>query len=70
MAAKELELKLTWENRVSFQLTSKHDANPVKTIVAMDENGNLAALWPEVQKICETDLRQELETIGKEMKQR
>ncbi len=69
MAASELELKLTWENGVNFTLTSKHDASAVKTIVSMDENGNLAALWLNVQNICETYVRQELETIGRVMKQ-
>ncbi len=68
MAASELEIKLTWENGVHFTFTAKHDAEVVKTIVSMDENGNIAGLWPSVQSICETYLKSELNTIGSAMK--
>ncbi len=66
----ELELKLIWENGVQFTFTAKHDAEPVKNIVSMDENGNIGSLWPNVQSICETYLRAQLGTIGHEMTQR
>ena len=65
--ASELELKLTWENNVSFTLTSKEDADPIITIVSADENGSLPALWPHIAKIAESYLSERLKIIGGEM---
>ena len=67
MAAKELELKLKWENGVSFEMTSKRDAEAVSTVVKLDENGQIAALWPNIHNICRTFFIAELTTIGTEM---
>lgn len=68
MAAKELELTLKWENGVSFEMTTKRDAEAVSTVVKLDENGQIANLWPNIHKICQTFFLAELTTIGTEMK--
>ena len=67
MAVSELTLKFTWEDDVEFKLTSKRDAGPVKTVVALDENGNIAALWPHVRQLIETYVSKELGVIGGDM---
>lgn len=66
--ASELELKLTWENGVSFGLTSKEDADPVKTIISVEENGHLPALWTHVAAVCQDYFSAKLGIIGEEMK--
>ena len=68
MAQSELEFKLTWENNVSFTLTAKKDAEPVKTIVSLEENGQIGTLWEHVQAICTDYFRTELDDIGATMK--
>lgn len=68
MAAKELEIKLSWENGVSFEMTAKRDAGVVSTVVQLDENGQIATLWPNIHNICRTFFIAELTTIGTEMK--
>ncbi len=68
MAQSELELTLTWENNVSFALTAKKDAAAVKTIVSLEENGQIGTLWEHVQAICTDFFRGELDDIGATMK--
>lgn len=65
---KELELKLTWENGVSFTLTSREDAALPIIIVSVEENGSLPTLWPHIAKIGESYLSERLKLIGTEMR--
>ncbi len=65
--AKELEIKITWQNGVNFKMTAKKDAGEVKSVCNVDENGHISALWEHYQKACEVYFKAELAEIGKEM---
>jgi len=68
-AAGQLELRIAWQNRARFEMSSKRGGGGGwKTVVAADEDGRLSELWPHLRKICEVFLAEELTTIGKEMK--
>ena len=64
----ELELKLKWENGVEFSVQEKHDDGEWSTVLALEENGEIATLWPNVQKALEAYWKQVLTSIGEEMK--
>lgn len=68
MAASELELKLTWENNVSFTFTAKKDAEPVKTVVSLEENGHIGTIFPHIEEICKDFFNIELADIATTMK--
>lgn len=68
MAGSELEIKLSWENGVSFEMTTKRDAGDVSTVVKIDENGQIKEIWPNVQGICQTFFGTQINNIGTEMK--
>lgn len=67
MPGSEIELKVTWENTASFEVTVKEDAGPVLTVVKADENGNLAAMWPALTDAVERYIKALMSRIGKEM---
>ena len=67
MADHEIELTLKWENSVSFEMTTKEDAGPVLTIIKMDENGHISALWPAATDLVEKHIRVLMKRIGEEM---
>lgn len=67
MAETEIELKLTWENGVAFEMTAKENAESVIQIVRMEENGNLAQLWPNIRDIITNYAGAIAARIGKEM---
>lgn len=69
MAVSELEIVFKWENGASFEMTQKKDGGDVKTVVQLDENGQIKELWPSVQSICQTYFLTELKTIGDAMKE-
>lgn len=64
----EIELKIKWENNVEFSVQEKHDDGEWSTVIALEENGELDALWPNVQKALEAYWKAVLTGIGKEMK--
>ena len=68
---KKIELTLSWENNVSFRVTSKEDGHPapVLDIIKIDENGHLPELWPAVSDIVERYIKALMNRIGNEMKQ-
>ena len=68
MAEQERLIKLTWENGVKFEMDSKLGADPYKTVVKMDEDGDIASLWGVLQKVCETSFKLTMNGIGDEMK--
>ena len=68
MALSELEIVFKWENGASFRMTSKRDAEDIKNVVLLDENGHIVDLWSNVQNICKTYFNKELAAIGDEMK--
>lgn len=65
--AKELEIKINWQNGVSFKMTAKNNGGDIKTICGVDENGHISKLWEFYQKACEVYFHAELAEIGKEM---
>ena len=66
MAEKTQVLKLTWENKKHFKMVE--DDGEKVTIVMVEENGNIGAIWPEVQNICTRYFQSIIEKIGNEMK--
>ena len=69
MAISKLTIDLKWENDNSFGMTSKEGDEEKKTVIRMDENTHLPALWADVTKICYNYLHKVLEQIGNKMKQ-
>lgn len=65
---KELEIKIKWENDVSFEITTKRDAGETKTVIKLEENGFINELWPHVEACCKEYFVDELNVIGSEMK--
>jgi len=68
MAESELEIKITWENGKGFTMSSKKDAEDVKTVIDIDENGHLSSMWPHIEACCKEYLTSELNQIGSVMK--
>lgn len=68
MAQSKIELEITWENNVAFTVTTKENAGPVKTLILMDENGEIANLWPSATDLLERYIKSVMAKIGKEMK--
>lgn len=69
MAISKLTIDLKWENDNFFEVTAKKDDEEKKTVIRMDENTHLPALWVDITKICANYLHKVLEQIGNEMKQ-
>ncbi len=68
MAEQVRLVRLTWENGEGFKVDTKLDAGAYVTIIEMDENGNIAQLWPHAQKLCETYFERIVTDVGTEMK--
>jgi len=66
--ANELGLKIKWENGVNFKMTSKLDAEEVKTVVEADENGHIAETWPHLENVCTAFFFSKMAEIGAAMK--
>jgi hypothetical protein len=65
---KELEIKVKWENGAMFSVVEKHDEHDPTTVLALEENGEIAVLWPNVQKALEAYWKVIMTKIGEEMK--
>jgi len=72
MAQSKLELDITWENNVSFEIDAKETlpGSPVKTytIVKSDENNHITETWPAISDIVERYMKAIMRKIGEEMK--
>ena len=64
----EIEIKLKWENGVSFEMTQKKDADSKKIVVKLEENGDIAEVWGHITNICTEDFKRHIDQIGEEMK--
>lgn len=64
----EFEVTLKWKNADFFEMSIKADSDPKVKIVRVEENGNLAALWDNIKKICVDTFSSEIDSIGEEMK--
>lgn len=69
MAEHEIEIVLKWENNKSFTATTKEDDGAVLSLAKMDENGQIATLWPSQADCLERYIRALMARIGKEMAQ-
>lgn len=67
MAEHEIEITLKWENNVSFEATTKEDDGAVLSLARMDENGQIAILWPSQSDCLERYIKSIMARIGKEM---
>ncbi len=65
--ANKLVLTFTWENKKRLKLIA-HDDSETKTILQMDEDGNLAALWDGVEITLHRYFQSIMDKIGTEMK--
>ncbi|KKM86965.1 hypothetical protein LCGC14_1273690 [marine sediment metagenome] len=68
MAETELEIMVRWENNESFEVTIKEDDGELLTLIKMDENGNISALWPHASAVVAKYIEDLLVRIGAEMK--
>ncbi|KKM60905.1 hypothetical protein LCGC14_1537110 [marine sediment metagenome] len=66
MAQNEIELTIKWENNVAFEVTIKDNQHTL-TLVKMEENGDIAHLWPSATDLMERFIKRTMERIGKEM---
>ena len=62
----ELELTFKWENRVGVKVEANNNGDSL-TILKMDENGDIAALWPHAQELLMKYCLAQLQRIGAEM---
>ena len=70
MAQKQTIVILRWENGKSFEMLAQEEgAQDYITVVKLDENSDIAALWDSVQTICETYLKKQIAEVGAEMKE-
>jgi len=69
VAEHEIEITLKWENNVSFEATTKVDTGEVLTLAKLDENGEIATLWPAMSDLVERYIKSLMTRIGKEMAQ-
>ncbi|KKL90373.1 hypothetical protein LCGC14_1905320 [marine sediment metagenome] len=61
-------VRLTWQNGVRFKMDTKLDSGSYITILEMDENGDIGALWPHASQLCEKYFKQQMASIGEAMK--
>lgn len=66
MAQNEIELTFKWENTVTFEVTARDNGSPL-TIIKMDENDDIANLWPAASDLVERYMKSLMARIGKEM---
>jgi len=64
----KLELKIKWENGVEVSVQQKRNDDEWITVVALEENGCIEVLWPNIQKALEVFFKHTLTVIGTEMK--
>ena len=67
MAATVIDLRIEWENNNTFHVQSQEDSGPVLTVVKVDENGDVAALWPSLVDLMERHIKGIMARIGTEM---
>lgn len=69
MAERTMVLSFTWENGSEFKLQANEDGGGNKTIIEMEEDGNIGTLWDKGVKVALQDYNDKLlDTIGTEMK--
>lgn len=69
MPDKVISLKLTYENGGHFRMTATGgDGEGNITVCHIQENGNIADCWPDVEKICDSYFKLKLKEVGIEMK--
>lgn len=72
MSAKDITIKLIWQNNVEFRMTSKEDGippPPAVTVLLVEEDGQISTMWGAITSVCITYFQQALARIGEEMKQ-
>jgi len=69
MAETVINITLSYENGGHFRMVSK-GANGTDPLVVchIQENGNIAECWPDVEKICSAYFAKALKKVGDEMK--
>jgi hypothetical protein len=69
MAENTVVLTFTWENSSELKLIANENDGGDKTIIEMEENGNIGRLWDEGIKSALTKYIDELlDEIGSDMK--
>jgi len=64
----KLTLTFKWENKKAFELKADNAAENV-TIIRVEEDGNIALLWSNIEAVCSLYVKAELEKMGKDMKE-
>lgn len=68
MAEKQVEIELNWENGNYFEMKLKPDDGDWLQVVRVDEQGNIATIWPKVEQICLLAFAKKCAEIGEEMR--
>ena len=69
MAEKVITITLKYENSGHFRMNSTGGNGEQPIVVChIQENGNIAECWPDVEKICDSYFKSKLKEIGDEMK--
>jgi len=68
MTEKQRTIKFKWENGKYFEMTEREGDGETLTIIRVEENSNIAALWDSITKICADYLAMIVKNIGDEMK--
>lgn len=67
MAKKTQTILFTWENNDSFKMEYEFNDGGYKTIIEMEENGDLAKLWGNAHVLCEVFFKACLDKVGIDM---
>ena len=67
--ATQIDIRFTWENNNEFEVLSKEGSQDTVTLVRMEENGNISALWPAATDLIERHFKSLMARIGSEMAQ-
>jgi len=68
MTEKQRTIKFKWENGKYFEMTEKEGDGETLTIIRVEENSNIAALWGNIAAICTNYLMKVIKVAGDEMK--
>ena len=69
MAEKVITISLKYENGEHFRMIATGgDGTEPLVVCHIQENGNIAESWPDVEKICDSYFKAKLKEVGDEMK--
>ncbi len=58
---------MKWENSKFFELSAKEDNGMDVVIIHVDENSDIASIWPQIADICSRYLAGRIKLAGDQM---